>query len=193
MDKYTFSNRLVKLMEEGKERKITQAELGKKLNLTRQAISSYITGASRPDCDKLLKIADFFNVSTDFLLGKTTVESPNVEMQAACGFTGLGEQAIGVIRNLDKNNSELLSELIILDTFLKTGVMEKFIEAFRIFLLLSTRGIDDSHVDDPTLSVKRNWGIASFNLNLKIADVLEEGKDALMKEYRSRHPNEVEP
>lgn len=190
MEKYTFADRLVKLMEERKERKITQAELGEKLNLTRQAISSYITGASHPDCDKLLKIADFFNVSTDFLLGKTEVETTEEDVKIACKVTGLTEKAIKSIKNLEKDNSKTLSELLILNTLFKAEIITELVEAFNVFLQLATSQTGDSSFDGQQLPDESRRGIASFNLNLNIANILEKGKDTLLKEYLSCYSKE---
>jgi transcriptional regulator with XRE-family HTH domain len=53
------------------ERKITQEELGKKVNVTKVSISGYENGNRNPDTETLQKLADFFEVSTDYLLGRT--------------------------------------------------------------------------------------------------------------------------
>lgn len=58
------------------ERKITQEELGKIVNVTKVSISGYENGNRNPDTETLQKLADFFNVSTDFLLGRT--DEPDV-------------------------------------------------------------------------------------------------------------------
>jgi transcriptional regulator with XRE-family HTH domain len=52
-------------------KKITQEELGKTFNVIKQTISSWENGNSRPDIDMASKIADFFEVTTDYLLGRT--------------------------------------------------------------------------------------------------------------------------
>lgn len=54
-----------------KEWKLTQEELGKKINVTKVSISGYENGNRSPDTETLQKIADFFNVSTDYLLCRT--------------------------------------------------------------------------------------------------------------------------
>lgn len=45
-------------------------ELGQKLNLAESTISGYENGNRKPDYDTLNKFADFFEVSTDYLLGR---------------------------------------------------------------------------------------------------------------------------
>lgn len=48
---------------------MTQAELGDKLNLTRQAISRYELGESFPDVSILVQIAEIFGITLDELIG----------------------------------------------------------------------------------------------------------------------------
>ncbi len=50
----------------------TQAELSDALGISRSRIGMYETGAREPDFETLEIIADFFNVDTDYLLGRTT-------------------------------------------------------------------------------------------------------------------------
>lgn len=50
--------------------KITQDELGKKLGVCNQTVSFWEIGKREPDLDMLVKIAENFQVSTDYLLGK---------------------------------------------------------------------------------------------------------------------------
>ena len=48
---------------------ISQVELGKKLGVTKQTISNWENDNIQPSIDMLLKIANFFHVKTDYLLG----------------------------------------------------------------------------------------------------------------------------
>lgn len=63
-----FGDRLKTLREEFE---MTQEELGKKLNVTRQSIYTYEKGENEPTMDTLVKIADMFDVSVDYLLCRT--------------------------------------------------------------------------------------------------------------------------
>lgn len=49
----------------------TQAELADALKISRSRVGMYETGAREPDFETLEIIADFFNVDTDYLLGRT--------------------------------------------------------------------------------------------------------------------------
>lgn len=51
--------------------KLTQEELGKKVNTTKSTISNYENGHSTPSNDMLLLLADTLDTTTDYLLGRT--------------------------------------------------------------------------------------------------------------------------
>lgn len=58
------------LAELRKDQKITQKELAEKIFVTSGTISNYEKGVHFPDIKKLISIADFFHVTTDYLLGR---------------------------------------------------------------------------------------------------------------------------
>lgn len=51
-----------------KSKNITQEELGKNIGVTTSMVGMYETNARKPSYEVLIKIAEFFSVSTDFLL-----------------------------------------------------------------------------------------------------------------------------
>ena len=55
-----------------KKEGLTQAQLAKKLYVTRQAVSKWERGEGTPDLEILKKISDTFQLSMDYLTGKTT-------------------------------------------------------------------------------------------------------------------------
>lgn len=63
-----FHNRLQALREDSD---LKQEELSKLLHITRGALANYECGTRTPSIDLLIKIADYFNVSLDYLLGRT--------------------------------------------------------------------------------------------------------------------------
>ncbi|MFC6038394.1 helix-turn-helix domain-containing protein [Paenisporosarcina macmurdoensis] len=54
-----------------KEKKLTQEQLGKIINVTKVSVSGYESGNRSPDNDTLQDIANYFEVTTDYLLGRT--------------------------------------------------------------------------------------------------------------------------
>lgn len=73
-----FSTRLASLR---KERNLTQYSLAENLGFSRGQISNYEQGSREPDQDTLLKIADFFDVSVDYLLGRTKIKNTLFEKE----------------------------------------------------------------------------------------------------------------
>lgn len=57
---------------------LTQEEVAKKLGLSRARYSHYENGRSEPDNHTLEKLADFYNVSIDYLLGRTNKKNSEV-------------------------------------------------------------------------------------------------------------------
>lgn len=51
-------------------KKLTMKELGEKFNLAESTISGYELGHRKPDTEMLRKLADFFEVTSDYLLGR---------------------------------------------------------------------------------------------------------------------------
>lgn len=61
----TFSYILRLLLE---ERSLTQKQLAKDLHIAVSTLGGYVQGTSEPDFDTLKRLAQYFDVSTDFLL-----------------------------------------------------------------------------------------------------------------------------
>lgn len=66
---------------------LTQVEFGNKLSVAKQTVSNWENNNIQPSIDMLIKIADFFGVSTDYLLGRNNDNSLDIssltEEQAA--------------------------------------------------------------------------------------------------------------
>lgn len=68
-----FKDRLIKLR---KELNLTQEELAQKIGYTRTAISAWEIGRNEPSNADTIKLAKYFGVSTDYLLGKSNIRNP---------------------------------------------------------------------------------------------------------------------
>ena len=62
---------------------MTQEELGKKINVTKVSISGYENGNRTPDMETLQKIAEVFDVSIDYLLGRADDPAPPLKYSEA--------------------------------------------------------------------------------------------------------------
>lgn len=71
-----FKDNLKKLR---KEKKITQEELSKIIGVERSSIGKYESSGVIPSVDVLNKIADYFNVSVDYLLGRSNAPANPID------------------------------------------------------------------------------------------------------------------
>ncbi len=62
---------MLKIKELREEKKWQQKDVAEKLNKTTACISSWETGKTEPSIDDLVRLADIFEVSLDYLLGRT--------------------------------------------------------------------------------------------------------------------------
>lgn len=60
-----------KICELRKIKKISQAELGKIIGVAQNTLSNWENGNREIDNESLIKLADYFDVSTDYILGRT--------------------------------------------------------------------------------------------------------------------------
>jgi transcriptional regulator with XRE-family HTH domain len=58
------------------EHKVTQQQLAQLLGIGRPTIAGYETKGKQPDYDKLIELAEYFNVSIDYLLGRSAIRTP---------------------------------------------------------------------------------------------------------------------
>lgn len=62
----------MKLRDLRNQKKMSQEDLAKILGMTRATYANYETGKTQPDLENLIKLADYFNVSLDYLLEHKT-------------------------------------------------------------------------------------------------------------------------
>ncbi|MBJ9983618.1 helix-turn-helix transcriptional regulator [Bacillus sp. S70] len=67
----------IRIKELRKERKWSQKELGEKVDVSESFISKVESGKKQPSREVTAKIAEIFNVTTDFLLGRSDEEDLN--------------------------------------------------------------------------------------------------------------------
>jgi len=65
-----FSNKLRNLIE---ERNLTQKKVANDLNIAPSTMGGYVQGSSEPDFETLKRIAEYFNVSADYLLSMKSI------------------------------------------------------------------------------------------------------------------------
>lgn len=191
-----FQTRLNQLMD---DTNTTHTALAEYLNLTRQAVSSYLDGKAFPTLEKFYKICNFFNVSSDYLLGFTNSTLKDTTLQQLTDKTGLSSNTVKVLEELwnngipPKENVEFNS-YIALDFPVTTGfhpqyVIEKmlsndyFIKVFPIALL---RYCEMKYTHRKELEIyNENTFSASYDIKMAKFMLLEEVQKFIDDFYNS--------
>jgi len=82
------------------------------LGVTVQAVSSYKNGTAHPKTENLIKIAEYYGVSLDYIVGLSSVKSLDASVQVIGNATGLTEKAINVLRGLNERDTRVISKMI---------------------------------------------------------------------------------
>ena len=101
------------LQERRRELNIAQADLAKILKISDRAVGYYENGDREPDYSTLLKIADYFDVSIDYLLGASDIKKPNESKNTDKEFVAFYEG----YKDLDDADKEILKAT--LDAFVR--------------------------------------------------------------------------
>lgn len=67
----------MRLREIRRAKGISQLKLAMDLNTTQNTISRYETGEREPGINELIKLADYFNISVDYLIERT--DNPKIQ------------------------------------------------------------------------------------------------------------------
>lgn len=114
-----FAKRFRTLM--GKN-KIKQAAIAKELNVSRQAVSTYMDGSVLPNMQNLQKICMFFNVPSDYLMGFTISTSSNIDEREISDIIGLDSIAVTRLKELQEADDETAKNILsFLNAFLFSG------------------------------------------------------------------------
>lgn len=72
-------------------------DVAKEIGISRASLGYYENGDRKPDIESLLKLANYYHVSCDYLLGVTNVASPDINIREISEQTGLNEKAISTL------------------------------------------------------------------------------------------------
>lgn len=111
-----------RLSELRKEKGIKQEEVAKLLNVKRATVANYETGKRAPDYDTMIKLADYYGVSCDYILRGVKSEFSEIN-----SITGLMQEAINELaiekKMVELSNDTFPYHLDILNKFIQSGVI----------------------------------------------------------------------
>lgn len=103
----TFGARLEELR---KEHHMTQGEMGEKFGICASTLSNYERGIHQPDLDFIIKVSEYFQVSIDYLFGRTEYEFPIDQLNVKLSDDFTVGKLLNVVLAYDHNHlNQLLS------------------------------------------------------------------------------------
>lgn len=133
-----------------KKNKMTQEELAKEIKSNRSNIANYENGKNNPSIDALVKLADTFNCSTDYLLGRNN--------------------CIDVIE--EKHNIDIISENVMKARFIQT--MDFMFEDVEILNCKNEWQLMDKIKNNNVIKIKNDGEIEYINSSYIMFFGLEE-------------------
>lgn len=91
-----FAKRIKQLR---KEKKLTGEQLGAYLGVKKTTISGWERGVSKPPTKMMKTLADFFDVTIDYLIGSSDL-SKSINDDRIIDLTNLSDSQIRIIKNL---------------------------------------------------------------------------------------------
>ena len=68
------------------------------MDINYQTFQKYLKGTSQCSAENLVKIANYYKVSVDYLLGLTDISTTNKDLRFVCDYTGLSEKAVTTLK-----------------------------------------------------------------------------------------------
>ncbi|MDG2979645.1 helix-turn-helix transcriptional regulator [Latilactobacillus curvatus] len=111
----------VRLKELRKEMNKTQEQVAQSVGITRPAYTAYESGKRQPDFEMLKKLAEYFNVSADYLLGTspnkhyydlTEKDKRGIDKQIEDMMSGVSDNSLAYFQNgaeLDDDDKRLMA------------------------------------------------------------------------------------
>lgn len=114
-----FGERLYRLRI---SKSVYQKELAVYLHVSIGTISNYENGVHQPDLKTLCKIADYFQVSADYLLGRTKFSAPvNTLNQVLVGHYTTGDIMNIILKQSAESHHDLIKYLTMLKLYEELG------------------------------------------------------------------------
>ena len=90
----------------------TREQIAEALKCDTSTITKHYNGDRRITIDYLVKYAQYFDVSADYLLGLTDVATTDKDLRFVCDYTGLDEKTVKILNSFKKNNKYINSVML---------------------------------------------------------------------------------
>ena len=152
---------------------MTLEQFAKKLGMSRATVGFYAAGQRIPDALGLKKIAEKCNVSADWLLGLTNIQTNDTDLRKVCEYTGLSEETISELslyakqKNIESSFlSRFFESMVISDDSIETicNFLIKAANANTVDELFRIKKLDELTDDEPAPLAKfTRWIVSNIS------------------------------
>ena len=120
---------------------IPYIQLGNKTGVRQSLLNNYYNGKSFPTIENLIKISQYYNVSTDYLLGLSNNSTTDTTAQGVCNYFGINERVVqGIKDNIDdlfedldederEETQQVLEKVVTSETYILSYITQEILDA----------------------------------------------------------------
>ena len=121
---YTIALKLNELID---KKELTLDTISKETEIKKSSMSCYTAGTAEPGSDAIKKLAQYLNVSSDYLLGLTDAPTTNPNERWAIEYTGISKEAYDIFHK-GYNNKERPLYSQIVSTLIESKTIDNLVD-----------------------------------------------------------------
>ncbi len=172
----TFAERLADLIA---DRNISLDKIGKEIGVSKSTLSKYTNDEAEAPIGTLVKLANYFNVSADYLIGISEAKTNNKDLQFICDYTGLSNETIETL------HKESCRETFLNGILQKTSNVEEYtgIDMHKTYLKSKNEFINSEHFEEILSCITTDSFLAQ---SLEVLKIKAEAKEASKTDAKAK-------
>lgn len=131
---------MMRIKQLRQEKQLSLRDLANNLKINYSSLGKYERGEQQPSFDTLIKIADYFNVPVDYLIGRTNCA--HIEYQPVSDMLGIDEKTIEILQKLSPTTSKY-SPLDYLEAIIQHPQFSNLMLQIKSYLAQDEQGWND--------------------------------------------------
>lgn len=182
-----FAPPAARIRERMEKLEMTNASLAREIGVSSAAISQFAKGQNNPTLETLVKIADVFGTSIDYLLERT--DDPNIQ-RSVIDDTGLSDDAVNTLKGLNSMQKKGYCMLSLINSALSYPEFDNLLEDVESYFSMVHAKEIYKHYHDAMFTVGDN-----VEDDLSVIDLLVREKydaDEEIDDTHKRHKSEAD-
>lgn len=189
-----FADRLDELVHQKKAQRLSHDEICRQIGVSSGVMSEWMSDCKTASIENLAKLAKYFEVSADYLLGLTNIMSPDIDTRKICEITGLSDEAIISLKS-SKYTVDALNFLLVEEAFrtmlMNTCFFKSATIASGLHYHVSDLEMCEEDIDNSLRSISdSNYVSKEVQEALNTYLEMENKKIGKHKEYERFHPED---